>query len=65
MAIIPLMNYFIGGVYMNLLKVWDSYEADKRIEGFSSQTLKAYQLQFELLIRYLVMLRLGLLQQIT
>nr|WP_324609830.1 integrase [Oceanobacillus damuensis] len=28
------------------------YEADKRIEGFSSQTLKAYKLQAKLLINF-------------
>ncbi|MGV3465476.1 MAG: tyrosine-type recombinase/integrase [Heyndrickxia sp.] len=30
----------------------NNYEADKRIEGFSSQTLKAYRLQAKLLIDY-------------
>ncbi|MEC5424786.1 hypothetical protein QGM71_14970 [Virgibacillus sp. C22-A2] len=29
-----------------------SYEADKRIEGFSAQTLKAYRLQAKLLMDY-------------
>jgi len=29
-----------------------SYEADKRIEGFSPQTLRAYELQMKLLINY-------------
>ena len=29
-----------------------SYEADKRIEGFSPQTLRAYSLQMQLLIKY-------------
>lgn len=29
-----------------------SYEADKRIEGFSAQTLNAYRLQAKLLIDY-------------
>ncbi|MDQ0230681.1 tyrosine-type recombinase/integrase [Metabacillus malikii] len=37
---------------MLLSKAWESYESDKRIEGFSQQTLKAYQLQVQLLIRY-------------
>jgi integrase/recombinase XerD len=37
---------------MKLSKAWESYEADKRIEGFSSQTLKAYRLQSKLLINY-------------
>jgi integrase/recombinase XerD len=35
-----------------LSKAWDTYESDKRIEGFSPQTLKAYQLQVNLLIRH-------------
>jgi len=35
-----------------LSKAWSSFEADKRIEGFSRQTLKAYQLQSLLLIDY-------------
>lgn len=35
-----------------LSNVWKTYESDKRIEGFSSQTLKAYKLQSTLLIRY-------------
>jgi integrase/recombinase XerD len=33
-------------------KAWESYESDKRIEGFSPQTLKTYRLQSILLIRY-------------
>lgn len=37
---------------MLLSKVWEMYESDKRIEGFSPQTLKAYKLQAILLIRY-------------
>jgi integrase/recombinase XerD len=37
---------------MQLTKAWESYEADKRIEGFSPQTLKAYKLQVRLLINY-------------
>jgi integrase/recombinase XerD len=35
-----------------LSKAWETYESDKRIEGFSPQTLKAYKLQSTLLIRY-------------
>jgi integrase/recombinase XerD len=35
-----------------LSKAWETYESDKRIEGFSPQTLKAYKLQATLLIRY-------------
>jgi len=35
-----------------LSKAWEKYESDKRIEGFSPQTLKAYRLQSLLLIRY-------------
>jgi integrase/recombinase XerD len=34
---------------MNVVKAWEAYEADKRIEGFSKQTLKAYKLQTNLL----------------
>ncbi|NLP50245.1 site-specific tyrosine recombinase/integron integrase [Bacillus sp. RO1] len=37
---------------MLLTELWKLYESDKRIEGFSSQTLKAYKLQANLLIRY-------------
>ncbi|SES45949.1 integrase/recombinase XerD [Psychrobacillus sp. OK032] len=37
---------------MLLSKAWASFEADKRIEGFSPQTLKAYRLQSLLLIDY-------------
>ncbi|MBT2722660.1 tyrosine-type recombinase/integrase [Bacillus sp. ISL-46] len=44
---------------MLLSKAWESYEADKRIEGFSSQTLKAYHLQAKLLIRYFNDLNIG------
>jgi site-specific recombinase XerD len=36
---------------MNLAELWRTYEADKRIEGFSNQTLKGYGLQLRLLIR--------------
>lgn len=35
-----------------LSKAWESYESEKRIEGFSAQTLKAYRLQASLLIHY-------------
>jgi integrase/recombinase XerD len=35
-----------------LSKAWELYESDKRIEGFSPQTLKAYKLQSKLLIQY-------------
>lgn len=44
---------------MLLSKVWESYEADKRIEGFSPQTLKAYRLQAMLLILYFNDLNIG------
>ncbi|RFU60918.1 tyrosine-type recombinase/integrase [Peribacillus glennii] len=37
---------------MLLAKAWETYESDKRIQGFSPQTLKAYQVQSALLIRY-------------
>ncbi|ETT81042.1 hypothetical protein BK128_00810 [Viridibacillus sp. FSL H7-0596] len=30
---------------MLLSKAWEAFESDKRIEGFSPQTLKAYRLQ--------------------
>ena len=33
-------------------KSWELYESDKRIEGFSPQTLKAYKLQSKLLIQH-------------
>jgi integrase/recombinase XerD len=36
-----------------LSQAWETYESDKRIEGFSPQTLKAYQLQVNLLIRHI------------
>ncbi|MCZ8520964.1 MULTISPECIES: integrase [Paenibacillus] len=34
---------------MNLSELWRLYEADKRIQGFSSSTLKAYSLQQRML----------------
>ncbi|MFB5282673.1 tyrosine-type recombinase/integrase [Peribacillus sp. Hz7] len=37
---------------MLLSRAWEMYEADKRIEGFSPQTLKAYKLQSILLLRF-------------
>ncbi len=37
---------------MLLSKTWELYESDKKIEGFSPQTLKAYHLQSKLLIQY-------------
>ncbi|HZG71867.1 MAG TPA: tyrosine-type recombinase/integrase [Chondromyces sp.] len=37
---------------MLLSQAWETYESDKRIEGFSQQTLKAYELQSGLLIRF-------------
>ncbi|MDR7240490.1 tyrosine-type recombinase/integrase [Neobacillus drentensis] len=37
---------------MLLSNAWEIYESDKRIEGFSQQTLKAYKLQALLVIRY-------------
>ncbi|SMQ86936.1 integrase/recombinase XerD [Bacillus sp. OV166] len=37
---------------MLLTQAWETYESDKRIEGFSPQTLKAYKLQSGLLIRF-------------
>ena len=44
-----------------LSKAWASFEADKRIEGFSPQTLKANQLQSLLLIGYFKDLEIELL----
>jgi integrase/recombinase XerD len=35
-----------------LSQTWQKYESDKRIEEFSPQTLKVYQLQVTLLIRH-------------
>jgi integrase/recombinase XerD len=35
-----------------LTNAWELYESDKRIEGFSPQTLKAYKLQSKLLIQH-------------
>lgn len=35
---------------MNLNELWRLYEADKRIQGFSPKTLKAYALQHKMLI---------------
>ncbi|WP_245639478.1 site-specific integrase, partial [Viridibacillus arvi] len=37
---------------MLLSKAGEAFESDKRIEGFSPQTLKAYRLQASLLIKY-------------
>ncbi|MFC4408958.1 tyrosine-type recombinase/integrase [Chungangia koreensis] len=37
---------------MLLSDAWKGFEADKRIEGFSNKTLKAYQIQSTLLIVY-------------
>jgi integrase/recombinase XerD len=37
-----------------LSRAWELYESDKRIEGFSLQTLKAYQLQSKLLIQHFI-----------
>lgn len=36
-----------------------SYESDKRIEGFSSQTLNAYKLQAKLLMNYFGNIRIS------
>jgi integrase/recombinase XerD len=37
---------------LQLTKAWELYEWDKRIEGFSPQTLKAYRLQSKLLSQH-------------
>ena len=51
LEIIPLI-LLLGGMELLLSKAWSSFEADKRIEGFSPQTLKACHLQSSLLIGY-------------
>ncbi|AIQ48589.1 integrase [Paenibacillus sp. FSL R7-0273] len=38
---------------MNLSELWRLYEADKRIQGFSTRTLKAYALQHKMLMQEL------------
>jgi len=38
---------------MILSELWRLYEADKRIQGFSPSTLKAYTLQLKMLLREL------------
>ncbi|GGF99099.1 hypothetical protein GCM10010912_49810 [Paenibacillus albidus] len=38
---------------MILSELWLHYEADKRIEGFSPNTLNAYALQLRMLVTYL------------
>jgi integrase/recombinase XerD len=40
----------MGGFIMNLRELWRLYEADKRIQGFSPLTLKAYTLQLRMLV---------------
>ncbi|WP_338113186.1 site-specific integrase [Paenibacillus artemisiicola] len=35
---------------MNLSELWHHYESDKRIQGFSANTLKAYSLQLKMLV---------------
>lgn len=42
----------MGGFILLLSQAWKTYESDKRIEGFSSQTLNAYRIQSNLLIRH-------------
>jgi integrase/recombinase XerD len=44
-----------------LSRAWEMYESDKRIKGFSPHTLKAYQLQATLLIRYVNDIEIGTL----
>jgi site-specific recombinase XerD len=39
-------------MYFVIITSMETYQSDKRIEGFSPQTLKAYQLQVTLLIRH-------------
>lgn len=38
---------------MQLSKLWRLYEADKRIQEFSTRTLKAYALQHKMLMQEL------------
>lgn len=38
---------------MILSELWQAYESDKRIQGFSSNTLKAYALQLRILVKEL------------
>lgn len=38
---------------MTLKDLWMLYEADKRILGFSTHTMKAYSLQLKMLVREL------------
>ncbi|WP_274483983.1 phage integrase SAM-like domain-containing protein [Paenibacillus polymyxa] len=38
---------------MKLSELWRLYEADKRIQGFSTRTLKAYALQHKMLMQEL------------
>jgi len=35
---------------MILSELWNQYEADKRIQGFSPNTLRAYALQLKMLV---------------
>lgn len=44
---------------MNLRELWRLYEADKRIQGFSPLTLKAYTLQLRMLVGELGDLNIG------
>ena len=37
---------------MLLSDVWEKYHLDKKIEGYSIQTIKTYCFQFKLLLRY-------------
>ncbi|WP_235549603.1 hypothetical protein [Paenibacillus sp. Soil766] len=38
---------------MNISQLWNLYEADKRIQGFSILTLKDYALQLKMLVNEL------------
>ena len=44
---------------MLLSQAWETYKSDKQIEGFSPQTLKAYQVQVNLLIRHTGDVKIG------
>ncbi|WP_017726779.1 tyrosine-type recombinase/integrase [Halalkalibacterium ligniniphilum] len=38
---------------MNLSTLWEMYEQDKTLEAYSKQTLKAYKLQYKMLVEHL------------
>lgn len=42
----------VGAVFMNFSEAWQLYRAEKQIQGYSGQTLKAYHVQVTLLIQH-------------